>query len=95
MMKRELLTFGLISAALLPAFAGPQGEGSYKERWEELNLSAEQKQQVMKIRKSHMDAMHEEIGAILTPEQKTKYEAMQKDMKERWAQKRAQKQMTK
>jgi len=56
-----------------PKHEGP-GRGRHGELFADLNLSAEQKAKLKEIRERHSASMHEETLAVLTPEQKVKFE---------------------
>jgi protein CpxP len=104
-MNKTLLTIALVmtfplTAAAFPGESGPGREEHHKHRIErltqELKLTDDQKSKVEAIFKEQHDkfkALHEEthgkLGAVLSPEQMTRLEALKKQRREHWKHKKS------
>lgn len=105
-MNKTLLTLAFVTifpltAAAFPGAQGPGSEDHQQPRIErltqELQLTDEQKGKVEAIFKEQQDkfkALHEEthnkLGAVLTPEQLTKLDALKKQHRGHWKNKKGQ-----
>src|SRR4051794_11068441 len=52
-----------------------------------IQAKAEEMKREQDKRKTDKQAMHDQISAVLTPDQKTKYDAMLKEQEEKWSKK--------
>ncbi len=82
-MNKYLLSFGLASIGLLPVMADWN-----ESKWKDLNLTPEQKNQVMAIKEKHKEAMNRDIEAVLKPEQKAKFQQIKAEQKAKWEDKK-------
>ena len=79
MTNKMILTLGLLMALIPSSYS--LAKGHWKQKWDELNITEAQKQQVSAIRKKNREKTQEEIVQVLTPEQRTKWQEMKKTKK--------------